>query len=86
MTNADVCQPHVIEAHQEISWLLLFRRQTGPMTFDEELTAEEQMFFFDAPLAHVIAWREHCNVLLRRRAGRMTFVSPQKRRALVFCD
>jgi hypothetical protein len=47
------------------------------------LTAAEQMFFFQAPLAHVIDWQEHRSIMLRRKAGRMMFVTSRKRRGLV---
>ena len=61
-------------------------RQYESLDLDIPLTASEEMFFFDAPLAHVVDWQEHRLVMLRREAGEMMFTPPSKRRGLVTFD
>lgn len=55
----------------------------GEVEFGASLNAAEQMFFFDVPVAHVVLWQSVCLRLLRRKADRMNFAAPQRRRSLV---
>ncbi len=55
----------------------------GQVEFSSCLSAAEQMFFFGVPVAHIVLWQNVCLRLLRRKADRMNFTAPRRRRSLV---
>ena len=54
------------------SWTVALSRpaQAGAPLGMEEMNASEQMFFFGAPLAHVVSYEEHLRQLRAERAAR----------------
>ena len=70
-------------ADQSVYRVFEISRHAGPLDISSALSASEQMFFFEAPLAHVVAWQVEQLMLLSRRASGETFSPPQTRHSLV---
>jgi len=62
------------------AWTLVLPRRAGPgkTLRPEQLNASEQMFFFGAPLAHVVRYEEHLKAMRHEKAAR---VAARSRRA-----
>jgi hypothetical protein len=69
MTVLDLPRPQPKPA--EPCWTIVLAPRDGARALQAEtMTAAEQMFFFGAPLAHVVEYEEQLKVLRREQAAR----------------
>jgi hypothetical protein len=70
VTVLDLPRPQ--QTMRDRCWTLALPRPSGadPLLGPEMMTAAEQMFFFGAPLAHVVQFEEHLRLTRQEQAAR----------------